>query len=188
MIYEDEQLEIVYDKKGFWIFFSGVLVACSVVIPEFYIVAFVVGILNISIFIYYFYLDSKSKNWVAIEGNYSTYQFKKFKINNFSRNATKVVQPYCEYTYTLEGEKYFSNVLSIVNKDYYFHEIFLDLAKKIVKKNPKTKALQIYYNPKNPSESILVKGLSNSFILQVYMLGLIGMIGFLVGVYNLLTL
>ncbi|WP_428738449.1 DUF3592 domain-containing protein [Sulfurimonas sp.] len=185
MIYEDDKLEIVYDKKSFWIFFSSILVACSVIIPESYLVAFVVGIVNINIFAYYFYLDSKSKNWVLIEGNYSTYQFKKFKINNFSRNSTKVVQTYCEYTYTVEGEKYFSNVLSIVNKDYYFHETFLELAKELVRKNPKTKTLQLYYNPKNPSESILVKGLSNSYILQVYIIGIIGMIAFLVSTYDL---
>lgn len=169
---------------SFWIYFS---IYCSItffVVDYFYYLALLLGIFNIIIFIYYYQKLYFSKKWVKTEGLYKKYYLENVRFIIFSHYSGYHYRPYCLYMYEVDGKTYKNDRLCILNKDFLTHEQFKKNAHYIVGKNSRTKEVDVYYNPKKPNESILVKGASSSKMIVLYSMFAIGLISLVIGLYN----
>jgi len=84
------------------------------------------------------------------------------------------------YQYTLDGASYTSDTISC---DYFYSSSDRSAAIQLVENYPAGKIVTIYYNPKAPSESVLIKGASGTSWLIFYVGMFFVLIGVLVTVY-----
>ena len=178
-----KQISII-DYESIWFETSLILIVVGFIVKEFYLLLYFIGTIHIFIFFHHFYLSRKLQNWIKTEGIYEVYYLKKVSIINASRNIQEKYQPYCEYNYCIDNKKYFSHTLSIIKNDFSFHKEFLAEANMAVKRKSEMKKVTLYYNPKNYSESVLVRGMSSGLVLRTYLIGISGLVALFLGLYN----
>lgn len=125
--------------------------------------------LFLSIHLYHLIFVFRIRNWKKTQGNYYDLRIYKFLVAYGSGMlATKMYRPSFEYSYEVNGITYQNNKLGILKKD---HEIGSEEeARKVVKVDKKKHTLTVYYNPKNPQESMLLPFFSLRKRLQLYTL------------------
>lgn len=89
---------------------------------------------------------NRIENWASVEGTvlYSTIRIKPKGLNEH-------YLPSIGYAYTVNGEKYKKSVDNSLNSGYLHKED----VQKIIDKYPEGSTVTVYYNPENPSKSIL---------------------------------
>lgn len=81
-------------------------------------------------------------------------------------------EPYIEYRYTVEGQTYNSTRLGYGSKP--IPEGYDGTVKSYVAVYPAGKNITAYYNPENPSESVLTNQESSPILLNVFLITLLG--------------
>jgi len=121
------------------------------------------------IYFYHIVILLKVKNWQKIEGNYYDFIVYKFWAAYGTKMfATKMYRPSFTYSYQVDGITYKNDRLGIFKKD---HEVGSEEeAQRVVRVNKKKHTLTVYYNPKNPQESMLLPFFSFRKRLQLYTL------------------
>ncbi len=100
-----------------------------------------------------FYLYLKSKNFKTTKGIIISSRCEKsiWGSKNSRRNYYYAV---VKYSYVLDNKKYFNDKLGTFYNQFNYLE-----ACEYVKKFPKGKEVIVFYNPKNPQESFLIRKL-----------------------------
>ena len=108
-----------------------------------------IGIILIVHFVYLFILSKRSKNWKTTEGVVIGSKMREI-LDEGSSYYTDI-----QYRYVIEEEEYCSN------RVFYGNNIGKNLpfsSKALVNKYVKGKKVIVYYNPRNPNESVLETG------------------------------
>lgn len=101
----------------------------------------------------------ESRNWLSTDGSIT---FSDIERRSGSKGGSSYA-PSVRYQYTIQGKQYEGSMVAIGLKHVSAGRSF---AERIIKKYPQGKSLQVFYNPADPSESVLEPGLSKrSFIL-----------------------
>ena len=108
-----------------------------------------IGIILIIHFVYIFILSKKSTKWRITEGKIISSEMNEILDGGSSYYAD------IQYKYTIGEEEYFSDRI------FYGNNIGKNLpfsSKTLVNKYVKEKKVIVYYNPRNPNESVLETG------------------------------
>ena len=128
-------------------------------------------------------MAKKSDSWPSTKGLVTSSEFKRaiFVIDsNFAkkRKPTKYYKLKVAYEYEVDGETYTSNNVSFMSN--YIHR---DMRSAIKDKFEEGRPIQVYYDPNNAEEAVLIKGVNdynkNPQALTgkvLFVLGVIGMI------------
>jgi len=119
------------------------------------------------IFLFHWKYFYRVRGWQKVEGKY--HQFRIDRIDVFDGIVWGTIdryRPSFKYTYSVDGYTYGNDKLSLLDKDYDMGS--REDASKLVKINQKEKTLPVYYNPKNPQESMLLPSFSGGKKLQLY--------------------
>lgn len=139
----------------FWHFFSIFwMVGIAIVSKGFYVVPLLLGLLYVGIFMYYMALLYSIKRWKKTTGKCNRYYIENFEVQNSGRNINTWYRPYCSYKYIV-NEKYSNDQLSLSDSDYASRteREAMDLINQ--------EKITVYYNPKNPMESVLLRKFSS---------------------------
>ena len=112
--------------------------------------------LVVALFFRLFYLIRaiQSSNWASIEGKIIESSIRRVKLRS-PKYLPKII-----YEYSVEGISYTSNRLSF-SEYMRFHRS----CQRVIDRYPTGKSITVYYDPKNPKNSVIQKGRIKSAIL-----------------------
>jgi len=127
-----------------------------------------IAIFFLLIYIYHLTLFYRVKNWLPIEGSYDDFFIIFIVIRGARYAPDNMYRPSFNYSYQVDGITYKNDRLGIFKQD---HEVGSEEeAQRVVRVNKKKHTLTVYYNPKNPQESMLLAFFSFRKRLQLYTL------------------
>lgn len=120
----------------------------------------------------YFYFISKS--WVKVLANINDIYISEVKFVSSIMNSYKVWQPKISYDFKVDGNIYQGSRLSFENKKFEYnldpntssnyHKVNFDFENWV-----ETKKIEVYFNPKNPNQSVIYRKLKVfSFIIYSF--------------------
>ncbi len=165
------------DMFSFWQCAASLLFALSFIIQEWHLFFLFVGIFNLVLAVYYIRISMLTKSWKKVQGQYQLFRLDTVTIQRCRLGGIDVrYRPYCMYSYRLDDISYSSDRLAIVKKDYELISATGNDLKSIIKRDIATKTIDLFVNPDDYSESILVREISKWKLLRVYFIGLLGLL------------
>lgn len=111
----------------------------------------------------------KVKKWKKIQGDILKHKVDNFDVSDGSKRVVERYRPYYLYEYVVNGKKYKNDQLGILVKDFSEPKEFVKLVEQKIEKDSKKGIINIYYNPSQPKNSVLINEFSSGRMLLVYM-------------------
>ncbi len=132
---------------------------------------------------YQLFQESRLKQWIQIPAKIISFNIKSF-MRVVTRGFDEQFTPEIQYEYIYKGVTYRSNSLTRVKYDCFFFDP--EKIKRICPYNRTTKEIQIFINPKDPTQSYVYIGMGwGSFILY-YTYLFLGLLGLIIGITRLI--
>jgi hypothetical protein len=116
------------------------------------------GAIPVSVSLYWLFLSMQTYRWMHIKGSVKSSEIFEREPGTI-RGAYPFYKISITYFYEYNGKKYVSHKIGILNNDFTFYKY--DKAAKFLNKLIQNETINIWINPHNPEESILVQGCSH---------------------------
>jgi len=150
---------------------------------------FIAAIVNAYFLVPYLLKMYAVKEWKKVQGTCHSVGIRKIMMLGESRGGpVERYRPYCSYRYEVDGVRYSSSRLSLIDKDFAYAKEHLINAERLIKKDSRAKTVTVYVNPDNPADAMLVPRISLGKTITLKYILLLVVLAIAVGVFFVILL